>query len=291
MTKDQQIFYEDLREGALDLATTWDKVAYRCGDATSPSSPCALEAKALPATIDDGPAMTRAIAHDAAMYVTAATQQLRALAHLLGPEVVLTGWPVTRAVAEHCGRAAWLLGADVKPTNRVARFYMERIVSVHMARLSAEKIGKQKHAKELKKEREALLGRARTVFDDIGLFQIEELNDWSVGGEPYAGLGKAVNGFGQDALGASGLYDILSTFTHPSLYRLWQQSRTTELEDRTHHGFTAKAEVVQWQFAVASSSVYRAAHHVVGYLGLDDAPLERWADRHPGMIGGGLTGS
>lgn len=171
----------------------------------------------LPASIEAPQQLTQAIAQDAAMYVTAASQHLRALAALLGPEIVLTGWSLTRALAEHCGRAAWLLGPSATPTGRVARFYMERIVSLHMTRLATEQMGNRKYAMELKRDRGALLSQARQIFPDIELFKIEELSDWAVDGEPYAGLGKAVNDFGRDSLGGKGLYDVLSTFTHPSV--------------------------------------------------------------------------
>lgn len=277
-------FYDELTVGALELASTWDAVAYHCGDPTPMTSQCAQEAAALPSRIDAPERLMRAITQDAAVYVTAATQHLRSLARLMGPEIVLSGWSVTRTLAEHCGRAAWLLGPDATPTGRVARYYMERIVSLHIARLATEQIGNRRFAKELRKNREALLRQAEQIFPGTKLFEPEELNDWEVGGEPYAGLGKAVNAFGRDSLGGKALYDVLSTYTHPSLYRLSAQTKVTQLEDRLHHGYVAEPEVIQWQFAVASGSVYRAAHHVVGYLGIDDAPLEHWAEGHRSLL-------
>lgn len=276
--------HEELRRSTLKLASAWDAVAYRCGDATTSSSRCAQEAAVLPSDVESPEQLTQAIAQDAATYVTAASQHLRALAALLGPEIVLTGWSLTRALAEHCGRAAWLLGLDATPKGRVARFYMERVVSLHMARMATKQIGDRKHATELRRGREDLLSQARKLFPDIALFELEELNDWSVGCEPYAGLGKAVNDFGRDSLGGKGLYDVLSTFTHPSLYRLRAQTTVTQLEDRVHYAFTAEPDVVRWQLGVACSSVYRAAHHVVAYLGVDDTPLEQWADDHPALL-------
>lgn len=284
MSEGQHASYEALKAGALELASTWNDVAYHCGDPTPPSSRCAEDAATLPPGVEARHHLTRAIAQDAATYVTAASQHLRALAGLLGPEIVLTGWSLTRALVEHCGRAAWLLSPDATPIGRVARFYMERIVSLHMARLATEQIGDRKHAKELKRGREALLNQAKQVFPDVELFKTEELNDWAVGGEPYTGLGKAVNDFGRGSLGGKGLYDVLSTFTHPSLYRLRAQTSVTELEDRLHFAFTMEPDVIRWQLAMACGSVYRAAHHVAGYLELDEAPLEQWAARRPGLL-------
>ncbi|TSD58155.1 hypothetical protein [Aeromicrobium piscarium] len=244
------------------------------------------EATLLPPEIAAPEQLTRAVANDAVLYVTAATQQLRSLAALvaLGSEIVLTGWSVTRTLAEHCGRAAWLLSPDVTPTGRVARFYMERIVSIHMARLAAEKIGERGYAKELKREREVILAQARQVFPDIDLFTVEKLNDWEVGGEPYAGLSKVLNLFGESHLDANGLYDTLSSFTHPSLHRLRAQTQIKQLDDRVHHAFVAEPDVIHWQLATASMCVYGAAQHAVGYLDIDPALLEEWADRHPRLL-------
>lgn len=288
MSSDEQStddsLYERLAAGAHDLASVWDEIAYGCGDATPPSSQCALEAAALSSVIESPEVLMRAIAHDAVVYVTSANQQLRALARLLGPELVLTGWTVVRTLAEHVGRAAWLLSPEATPTGRFARFYMERIVSVHMARLAAERTGQSKYARELRQARQQLLSDAQKIFPDIQLFNIEELNEWSVGGEAYASLGGAVNDFGKMQLGARGLYDTLSTFTHPSLYRLHAQMKSTELEDRIHYSFVAEPQIVKWQFTIACASLYRAAHYVVGYLAADSTPLESWADRYPLLL-------
>lgn len=161
---------------------------------------------------------------------------------------------------------------------------MERIVSIHMAGMSTDRIGKKAFANQMRREREAVLSQARRVFPDIALFKGEELNGWAVGGETYSSLGGAVNEFGKGHLGANGLYDTLSSFTHPSLYRLRAQTTETQLGDRVHRAFTAEPDLIRWQLAVAGGSVYRAAHHVVNYLGIDAAPLEDWADSHLDLL-------
>lgn len=224
------------------------------------------------------------IASDAIVYGSAAAQHLRALVKLLGPEIVITGWSVTKALAGYCRRVAWLLNPEATPTGRVARFDMERAVSIHMARMSTDKIGEKAFAKQMRCEREEVLSQARRVSPDIALFNGEELNGWSVGGESYASLGGAVNEFGNRHLGANGLYDTLSSFTLPSLYRLGAQTTETQLGDRVHRAFTATPDLIRWQLAVAGASIYRAAHHVVGYLGTDAAPLKAWADRYPDLL-------
>ncbi|WP_277209180.1 hypothetical protein [Isoptericola croceus] len=281
---ERSISYEDLAEGMLELASAWDAVAAHCGDATPATSRCAHEAGLFPPGVEAPQELTRAIAQDAVVYVTAAVQHLRALARLLGPEIVIAGWSLTRSLEEYCGRTSWLLSPDATPLGRVARFYMERVVSLHMAKTAETHLGNRERAKTLKGMRTAVLGQARQVFPDAEMFKADELNNWAIGGEPYSGLRKAVNDFGQAQMGARGLYDMLSTFTHPSLYQLGAQTQVTELDDRRYHRFTAEPGVVRWQLAAASGSVYRAAKHVISYLELDDAPLEQWADCHPALL-------
>ncbi|CAM3466928.1 hypothetical protein [Isoptericola cucumis] len=286
---DEGIDFDGLADGMREFAAAWDAVAYHCGDPTPPSSRCALEATVLPSSVEAPEQLTRSIAQDSAVYVTAAAQHVRALARLLGPEVVLTGWTVTRSVDEYCGRVAWLLATDVEPINRVARFYMERIVGLHMARVSENNIGHRARAKEFRKAREATIAQARTMFPDIVLYGEDGPNEWIVGGEQYSSLRKAVNDFGRERLHRPGLYDMLSSFTHPALARLKEQTRVTQLENRLHQAFIAEPEVIRWQMAVACGSVYSAAQHVISYLGLDDSPLEQWADQHPELMGWSLS--
>lgn len=280
----EQSSYQGLATGMMDLTKTWDALAAKFGESISPTSQCSREARMLSDTVDQAQLITRTIAHDGATYVSAAVQHLRALAGLLGPDFVLTGWPVTRALVEHCGRAAWLLSPNATPTGRIARFFMERIVSLHMARMSTQQTGDKASAKELKKERTRILVEAQQIFPGTTLYEVGELNTWSIGGEPYAGLSRATKDFSVDSLGIQGLYDTLSTLAHPSLYRLGTQTRVKKLDGRSQYTFAATPEVIHWQLVTASGSVYRTAHHVVGYLGIDPAPLERWAQHHPALL-------
>lgn len=243
------------------------------------------EAALLPEDVDEPEALTRAIANAAALYVAAATQQLRGLVELRGQQSALSGWTVTRALVELCGRVGWLLDPDAASGARVARFYMEQIVSAHKARLASRSIGDKAGAKRMKDRREKALDRARTMFPDVQLYEKEdELNGWQVGTERYASLGGAVNDFAKEHLNTSGLYDSLSTFTHPSLFRLAEQTQPAQLSDRVQHTFVAPPEVVRWQLATASGCVYRAAHHVAGYLELETTLLEVWADENPTLL-------
>lgn len=252
-----------LADGALDLAEAWDVVGYHCGDPTDPASPAAIESATARALSEHSDRLIRQVAHAAALYVTAATQHLRTLATLRGPELVLTGWTITRSLAEYCGRAGWLLSPDTQVRGRLARYYMEEIVGIQHARVATERAGNRSLANELRKDRKALIAEARKMFLDADLY---------------------VNNFGGQYLNATGLYDVLSSLTHPSLHQLRTQTKVTRLEERTHYGFVADPDVIRWQFAVAAGAVYRAGGHVAAYLAISEAPLEQWADRNPQLL-------
>ncbi|MFZ2240798.1 MAG: hypothetical protein WAV90_14900 [Gordonia amarae] len=271
----------DMVGGAIELAETWVSLAHQCGAPTIPTSRCAYDGAHMPAEVERPAHVSRAIATDAVIYVAAATQQLRALAHLAGPEIVLTGWTVTRTVAEHCGRVAWLLDPAITPNARLARWYMEQIVGIQMARLSLDQKRQRANINQIKANRDSLVSQARRVFPDLAVFTTDALNHWSVGGESYASLSAAVNRLGHERLNSKRLYDVLSTYTHPSLYRLHTQTRSEQNEDHIRQVFIADPEIVRWQFAIACACVQQAAHYVGSYLALDTTSLETWADHHP----------
>lgn len=135
-----------------------------------------------------------------------------------------------------------------------------------------------------------MLDQAKVLFPDAELFEVDKVNEWSVGGEPYAGLVAATNRLGRDHLGSRGLYDTLSAYTHPSGRRLRDQMKATDLGGRQFLQFEADAAVVHWQVAVSCAAVYRAAHHVVAYLEIGDSELEEWADAYGDLLSASLGG-
>ncbi|WP_234659804.1 hypothetical protein [Agromyces marinus] len=272
------------RAGALDLVVTWYSIASGLGKPTLPTSKCAHEATQLPQTVDQPEKVARSVVTHSAAYVAAAVQQLRALEHLVGPDLVLVGWTVTRTLVEHCSRVIWLLDPDATPTGRLARWYMELITSAQMMRLSAKTMRDKASASEAKALREKVLGDARRTFPDIALFEnVKDLDEWSVGGEPNAGLGHAVRLLG-NLISTHGLYDVLSGFTHPSIFRLQKQTVSVAHDGYDYKSYYAEPDVVRWQFAVSCTSIYLAAHTILDYLDLDTTPLEEWADRHPDLL-------
>lgn len=266
------------------LAEAWDAVGYRCGDAPAPGSPCDIETHRLAHQVERPDTMLRTIAGDCALYVSAASQQLRALAKLMGPEIVLSGWPLVRSAVEHCGRVAWLLGSVDEPRDRVARFYMEWIASTHYARMAARTAGLEERAAEHKADRTRAIQSAREIFPDAAMPNHEDkIGDWEIGGQRYKTLGGAVRLL-QERMNTTGLYATLSAVTHPSVTMLQGQIRTTDLGDKKFMKFQADVRVIHWQAAVAGGAVYCAGSQVAQYLRIDDTELEHWADAHEDLL-------
>lgn len=285
MTSESHEHSDRLLEAALvGIATVWDQVALECGGPTPAGSQCSDEFRRYPSSVDEPEALARAIATDAVIYISAASQQLRALAVLVNkPEFLVASWPVVRSVVEHCSRAAWLLepveGGD--PAPRIARFYMERIVAAGHAKNAASAMKDRPTEKKLRKLRNAYLKQAKELFPDTEIYEsLEKTNAWSVGGEPYRGLTKSVNTFGREQLKATGLYDSLSSFTHPSTLKIGAQTKVTKLEDKLHSQFVDDQLRSRGQIGIACSAVYRAGHHVTSYLAMSDQGLEAWYDSY-----------
>lgn len=274
-------------QALLGLAAAWDNVAFQCGGQPSPGSQAHDDARALPGGVESRDQLVQAIAQAGVVCSSASAQCVRSLATLFGPGIVVTGWAVTRTIVEHCSRVGWLLAdsEDLPATNRAARFFMEAIASTQIARLAAGREGRTKEVKALKETRDRLLGQAKTLDPEASLFKsVEQLSEWSIAGNTYVGLGKAVADFGKVHLGRKGLYANLSSYTHPSLSRLNKHVASGKLEDRTYRAFIAPPEVIHEQLAVGCSSLYRAASLVVNYEALDGHALEAWANEWPDLL-------
>lgn len=286
----------DYAAGLVALAEAWDRTGYIIGGPIPDTSPCVVESTRLPDNTIEPDALMRAIATDAATYLAAASQHLRALAALLeaGPAVVISGWSLTRTAAEYCARANWLTApADGMPNdtlNRIARFYMERVFVLHHAKQAAKAQRDSPSEKKLKARRERMLEQARLLLPDAAMpLQIGETSDldwakWSVGGQRYAGLSQVTNQFGRTSLGERGLYDALSANGHPSLSRLAEQTGTVQLLDRRYSRLIAKQETIRWQVQVACSVLYWASGSLVAYLAVGETPLQEWASSHRPLL-------
>ncbi len=83
-------------------------------------------------------------------------------------------------------------------------------------------------------------------------------------------------------LESKGLYDTLSDYSHPSVMALARQSVAEETEGATFRTYPPDDEALDYQARLGCLILYKAAHHIAGYYGLNAAPLERWAETVPG---------
>ncbi|WP_139057944.1 hypothetical protein [Tsukamurella pseudospumae] len=274
---------EDLSLAAADLLRDWEALARACGAKATPTSPCACQAPTFPVRLAKPEVVAQEIATDCVVYVAAASQQLRMLAKLDDTELVLNGWSITRTVVEHCSRVGWLLDRDVSARARLARWYMELIASAQRMRNVAKATGDTALRERAERHRDRIVSDARRVFPDAAVYPGGEPRNWSVDGEKYAGLSKAANNFGRDHLEQRGLYDSLSSFTHPSLDRLAQQTRAAPRGTELFKQFVAAPADIRWQFAIACNSVRSAAQLIAWYLELDATGIDTWGGRHPAL--------
>ena len=77
------------------------------------------------------------------------------------------------------------------------------------------------------------------------------------------------------------LYDLLSDQSHPSVMALARQSVAEETEGMTFRLYPPNGEVLDVQARLGCLILYKAAHMIAGYYGLNADPLERWADTAP----------
>ncbi|WP_026539939.1 hypothetical protein [Paenarthrobacter nicotinovorans] len=218
------------------------------------------------------------------LLLQAVSTQLRAR-----PLESLTIWPLVRAELEYAGRVAWLLepleGSNTG-ARRVARALLEQVSSMQRERFTAGKLNNKPLVKQLKQARDAALKTIESLFPGdfhIPLDSPKDIEEWKIGGEPMLSLGKANDLFiSLNAKTGIALYDSLSDLSHPSIMALARQSVAVEAEGMTFRTYPADAGVLDYQARVGCLILYKAAHHVAGYHGLNTDPLERWAETVPG---------
>lgn len=271
------------------LVAAWLEVARQAGAGPRPDSAAALDAaeakRELPAGV---PNAEHAAGYMAGRMVDAIALLLQSLGTQLRaePMVPLAVWPLVRAELEYAGRVAWLLEpltGSAPAARRVARAMLE-----HASALQREKYTASKHsgplAKTYKRNRDELLRRIGVLFSEVHtpLETPDQIGDWRIGGETMIGLGKASDLFlSQNFTKGSGVYDILSDRSHPSVMSLASQSVAEESEGVTSWTYPADPEVLDFQVRLGCLILYKSAHTISAYYGLNSAPLERWADETP----------
>jgi len=277
-----------LAEVCRSLVAAWLEVGRELGDVPTSTTQAGTDAAQFAHFKSDGPPnVAFAPGQYAGLYVDAMGQQLQAVEALLRAQRLTLGpWPLVRAELEFAGRVAWLLEPKLGERSgerRVARFYLEVLSSLQRERFTAGKFDRAR-AKLVKREREAKLAEARSVFGeiDVDFSSMGKLAEWTIHGETLAGLGQGASLFVDVCFtNASALYDFLSDFSHPSLTALLRQTKKVEVDGVVRRPFVADGNAIEHQARLACVIFYKACHLVAAYYALDGAPLERWAGDAP----------
>lgn len=284
--KRDPIALADLSDSLVDA---WRVVARQGGAGARPGSQAALDAteahRELPAA---GANEEHAAGYMSGRMVDAIALLLQSVGTQLRAEplVPLAVWPLVRAELEHAGRVAWLLQpleGSGAASRRVARAMLE-----HASALQRDKYTASKHstplAKALKRDRDNLLRRIGSLFSDVDtpLDGPEKIVEWRIGGETMLGLGRAIDLFvSLNFTKGSGVYDVLSDRSHPSVTSLASQSVAEESEGVTSWSYPVNPDVLDFQVRLGCLILYKTAHTIASYYGLDASALESWAEEAP----------
>ncbi len=271
------------------LVVSWRQIGRQAGAGAPPDAQVSLDAGDARRSLANRPKnIEYAASQISGELVGAISLLLQAVATQLRarPLVPLTIWPLVRAELEYAGRVAWLLeplpGTDAG-SRRVARALLEQLSSLQRGKYTASKHSGSL-AKQRKRERDDLLSSIKSLFSDvhIPLETPEQIAEWTIGGETMLSLGKANDLFvSLNFTSGKAIYDTLSDHSHPSIMALARQSVAEESEGMTFTSYPPNDEVLDFQVRLGCLILYKAAHTILGYHGLDADSLEQWADTVP----------
>jgi hypothetical protein len=189
----------------------------------APASPAERDAESLAQRVPPLPSTAPLlIGHITYQYLFAASEHLGALGVLYAAhDVTIAPSVIQRAALEHSARALWVVNqAGGDPEDRLARGYLEEFVSAEEAKKTAGRmLGKQHHGylgvaadfKRIRQEAEEVF--AGPVLDSHGHPEIR--------GQRLPGLEDCILwALRFCRLPSEGIYDFLSSASHPTLYML-----------------------------------------------------------------------
>jgi len=272
------------------LIAAWHHDAVLSASGAAPGSQADVDIAALLDLFPQGVPANVEHAHEqmSGRMVDAIVLLLQSVATLLRaqPLIMLGLWPLVRGEIEYAGRVAWLLepfpegGAG---TRRMARALLEQLSGLQRQRFTAGKWSAAQ-AKKFKRNRDELLERVRGLFDDVytPLEKPEQIEQWVIGGETMAPLGKAAKLFLTLNLSdGDAIYDVLSDNSHPSVISLALQSTVSDHDGVTIWSYPAIPAALNFQVRVGCIALYKAALTILNYFGFPSVALDQWAAEAP----------
>lgn len=254
-------------------------------------SPAAADAAALPSpdpAVKDphGETGHRLITEAVQIFLQSASGQIGGLAALYAANEVLFSPPLlVRSIIENCAHALWILGDDPSevPENRLARVYLEELLSAEEAKMNAGR---------LRGKADATYVRTRTDYTRVKAEILARfpsatkasLGEGTLNGQKLPRLEKAVlwmyslteaagGTISQDT--ASGIYGLLSNLTHPTLYPARERRRWVVDPATGHATATLNVDLasVENDARAALAAFYNALTYVTSYFGWPSTAL------------------
>lgn len=244
----------------------------------TPGSPSDLANQTLAGRVSDAASSITQVVH---WYLFAAAEHLASLGALYSANhVLLSPGVLIRSIVEHCGHVRWILGESPEAQEvRVARAYLELLNSAQEAKknggrlLTKESEQHKQEADRLCELRTAATEMFGTIFDENGRYEL--LGQQIPGLEACVSALFATGTRPVDPVVATGIYGLLSNFSHPTIYtssRLWRTDNTTPagavltvtLED--HDNQARLAIVPFYELLGLVTSYYGWSGHIIDAL-------------------------
>lgn len=262
--------------------------------APAPGSAAADDDAALPSPDPRLPASSGLsgfplISEATSSYLVTSGAHMGGLAALYGcGEVTLSPAMLVRAVLENCAHAMWIIGSNsaASPENRLARAYLENLLSAEEAKKNAGRMG----PKSGDIYRQASADYARVRSDILQVFPgatLSELSKGHLAGQQMlkpegcvAWMYKflhAATGSSVDERTGIGVYGFLSNMTHPTLYPV-RQLRVWEPADHDGHATSSLAldlPFLERQATAAVVAFYNTLSYIIGYYGWPSSAHDR----------------
>ena len=224
----------------------------------------------------------RLIAEVVQIYLLAASGHLGGLASLYRSGDVIFPTPaLIRSTIENCAHAVWVLGEDTGESadNRLARAYLEELVSAEEAKKNAGRMRGKTHPSYVTANRDYLavkaeiverfpgttpesLGAAARTLNGESMPSLEAAVMWMY--ELTRSHGGAING-----RAATGFYGFLSNMTHPTLYPARQAREWAEDPDTGHRVAYLRVDpnFTENEARAALAAFYNALTYTTSYFG------------------------
>ena len=191
-----------------------------------------------------------------------------------------------RATIENCAHAVWVLGDDPdEPSeNRLARAYLEELVSALEAKKNAGRMRDKTH-ESYARASDYYRRLQREIIERFPGATKETLGSKTLNGEAMPNLEAAViwmyeltmlHGGTIDGRTAAGIYGLLSNMTHPTLYPV-KQMRQWSADARGGHPVAhlrIDLKSAENQATAPLSAFYNALAYVTSYFGWPTAVVD-----------------